>query len=447
MPERRRERTRAEVSFHWALAAVLVPVLALPVVWGLAVHNLRHRRDDPTQRRWAHRLVGLAIVDTLVAISLVASGLTGMQDALASETRGARIGAYVESAPEGGVRVREVFAGSPAEEAGIRAGDRIVRVGERPVDDAASLASAVSRGELVVLHLERDGRPLAVEVEPRTDVQPPTVVRTAERCAPASDAAAPRASPWDLAPYALFLLIVVVVASRGRRRRVKQWTFWIPFFGVLLLASVAGTFGTLVGCAIVGGSGTRASAIGLLIGEVVLAAIAVLWLAAVRRRVPEVADERPRWSVGRTYVTALLYAAAWMPRVAILSVPLLYAATRFGVGEVSPALEGLLGMAADPWTAAFVFVSAVVLAPIAEETLFRGLMLPHLARTLSVWPAIYVGALLFGLLHVSHGVMLIGPLVLGAVLGWARLRSRGLTAPILLHVTFNAFATLSGWFA
>jgi membrane protease YdiL (CAAX protease family) len=108
-------------------------------------------------------------------------------------------------------------------------------------------------------------------------------------------------------------------------------------------------------------------------------------------------------------------------------------------------LESLLGPTADPWTAALVFVSAVVLAPVAEEVLFRGLLLPHLGRSLPSFTAIYVGALLFGMLHVSHGVMLIGPLVLGALLGWARLRSRGLLAPILLHVSFNGFATISSW--
>ena len=57
-----------------------------------------------------------------------------------------------------------------------------------------------------------------------------------------------------------------------------------------------------------------------------------------------------------------------------------------------------------------------------------------------------VSALLFGLLHVSHGVMLVGPMVLGVVLGRAHLRSRGLTALILLHMSFNAFAVLGSWF-
>lgn len=130
----------------------------------------------------------------------------------------------------------------------------------------------------------------------------------------------------------------------------------------------------------------------------------------------------------------------------ILSVPLLYAAQSLGVGEVSPVLDQMLSPTRDAWSAALVFLSAVLLAPIAEELLFRGLLVPHLGRALPAFTAIYVSALLFGLLHVSHGVMLVGPMVLGVVLGWAHLRSRGLTALILLHMSFNAFAVLGSWF-
>ncbi len=57
----------------------------------------------------------------------------------------------------------------------------------------------------------------------------------------------------------------------------------------------------------------------------------------------------------------------------------------------------------------------------------------------------YTSAIVFGLMHVSHGVMLLGPLVLGAIMGWARLRSGGLLAPILLHVSFNSLALVASW--
>ncbi len=445
-------RTQAEIGFHLGLAAILLPVVTLPIVWWLAITNLRAASDQPAvQRRWARRLVGLAIVDTFVAAAVVLASLTGMSEALAPPAEPPRVGVVLEEPDsEAGVRVREVMEGSPAAEAGIAPGDRILTAGGAPVEDAAALVRALAPGQPVALAIEREGQTLALEVTPRADLPPPTVVRSAEACEPPFTGAGASSGPaWELAPYAAFLLMVIVLAAIGHRRGVRQWTFWVPFFAVLLLASVVGSAGTWLGCTLAGGEGLRASAAGLAIGEVALTAIALLWLALARRRPSgreaDFHDERERWPVARTYSVAILYALAWMPRVALLSIPLLFAARQLGVGEVSPMLESLLGPTADPWTAALVFLSAVVLAPIAEEVLFRGLLLPHLGRSLPPFTAIYLGALLFGLLHVSHGVMLIGPLVLGALLGWARLRSRGLLAPILLHVSFNAFATISSW--
>src|SRR5690606_36494874 len=144
----------------------------------------------------------------------------------------------------------------------------------------------------------------------------------------------------------------------------------------------AGSAGTWLGCALVAGGGMRASSLGLAIGEIALTVIALGWFFAVRTRQPAFHDERERWPIPRTYGVGILYALAWMPRVALLSVPLLYAAQQLGIGEVSPALEQILGPTADPWSAGLVFTSAVVLAPIAEEVLFRGLLLPHLGRML-----------------------------------------------------------------
>jgi len=436
-----RQRTRAEIAFHLGLACILLPVVTLPVVWALAIRNLRLSSTDPVQRRWSRRLLGLAVVDTLVAISLVVASLTGMQEAMMESADPPRIGVLIDDS-EGDVVIRDVFEGSPADEAGLAPGDRVVAARDEPVDDARALSATLATGEPAVLEVERAGRAVEIEVAPRTGVEPPTVLPTSDTCAPASASAV---SIGDLAPYALFLAVVIVLAGVGRRRQVRQWTFWLPFFGVLVLASIAGSAGTWLGCALVAGGGMRASSLGLAIGEIALTVIALGWFFAVRTRQPAFHDERERWPIPRTYGVGILYALAWMPRVALLSVPLLYAAQQLGIGEVSPALEQILGPTADPWSAGLVFTSAVVLAPIAEEVLFRGLLLPHLGRMLPAFTAIYVGALLFGLLHVSHGVMLVGPLVLGAVLGWARLRSRGLAAPILLHMSFNAFALLGSW--
>jgi S1-C subfamily serine protease len=78
-----------------------------------------------------------------------------------------------EAIPEGGVRVEEVRPGSPAERAGIKAGDRIVACGDRSVWHAYQLAQYIGEelafGPAVTLLVESGGdyRPAMFGMQPR----------------------------------------------------------------------------------------------------------------------------------------------------------------------------------------------------------------------------------------------------------------------------------------
>jgi regulator of sigma E protease len=65
-------------------------------------------------------------------------------------------------------RVGGVAAGSPAEKAGLQAGDRVESVGGAPVGTWEQLAQAVrdSEGKALTLAITRDGQPQSVEVTP-----------------------------------------------------------------------------------------------------------------------------------------------------------------------------------------------------------------------------------------------------------------------------------------
>lgn len=70
-------------------------------------------------------------------------------------------------APEADVEIVEVTAGSPAEEAGLQVGDRIVAIDGRQLgldDDFAALIAARDPGDGITLTLERDGEQQEVEV-------------------------------------------------------------------------------------------------------------------------------------------------------------------------------------------------------------------------------------------------------------------------------------------
>lgn len=88
------------------------------------------------------------------------------------------------------------------------------------------------------------------------------------------------------------------------------------------------------------------------------------------------------------------------------------------------------------------FATAAIAAPVFEEIVFRGFLLPSLTRYLPVWGAIGASALLFAVAHLNVSEVL--PLAtLGTVLGFVYTRSRNLLAPMLLHSLWNSGTLLS----
>jgi hypothetical protein len=104
-------------------------------------------------------------------------------------------------------------------------------------------------------------------------------------------------------------------------------------------------------------------------------------------------------------------------------------------------MRELLGAGLGPAGIALLIVAAVILAPIGEETLFRGVMLPWLRRFLGVDAAVWVSAVIVGIGHLRYGLGLSTVVVYGLVLGWARLQTGNLRASIALHMIINAMVT------
>ncbi len=104
-------------------------------------------------------------------------------------------------------------------------------------------------------------------------------------------------------------------------------------------------------------------------------------------------------------------------------------------GGSNPLLEMVLG-SSDGWALVVLAFTAVVLAPLFEETLFRGVLLPVLARPLGAGWAVVISALLFAIAHLSLGELV--PLtVLGVGLGLLRWQTGRLAASVCLHAFWN----------
>ncbi|MEB3251016.1 MAG: type II CAAX endopeptidase family protein [Cyanobacteriota bacterium] len=112
-----------------------------------------------------------------------------------------------------------------------------------------------------------------------------------------------------------------------------------------------------------------------------------------------------------------------------------------GQGGSNPLLQTVLEER-DPVALVVFFVTAALAAPLFEETLFRGFLLPSLSRYMGLPWAIGLSGLIFATAHLSLSEIL--PLtLLGIVLGFVYSRSRNLLSPMVLHSLWNG-ATMAG---
>ena len=92
----------------------------------------------------------------------------------------------------------------------------------------------------------------------------------------------------------------------------------------------------------------------------------------------------------------------------------------------------------SPWAS---LIATVIVAPIFEEILFRGLILNALRKAMPLTVAVILQALLFGFMH-GQILWMAYSFIFGIVLAIARLRYKSLFACIALHFSFNALSAL-----
>ena len=107
-----------------------------------------------------------------------------------------------------------------------------------------------------------------------------------------------------------------------------------------------------------------------------------------------------------------------------------------GGGSGSNPLLELVLNTANPLALALFALTAIVLAPLFEETLFRGVLLPVIGVRYGGFWAVVVSALVFGIAHLSLGE-LPALVVLGLGLGWLRLQSGRLAPSVVMHGLWN----------
>lgn len=217
------------------------------------------------------------------------------------------------------------------------------------------------------------------------------------------------------------------------------WSPWAAIGVYVLGAILASYLAVLVAVAI--GTGGTADVTANVIAAIGVAALVAAWLRVRHASsIPAVglsAARRARdlaWGFGFGLV---LYPAVAFGAAIVIGL-LLQIVTGAEVSAPQQVPSGL-----DALGVGVVVLYAVVVAPIAEEFFFRGVLLSSMAARWGFWPGAFASGVLFGLIHYvpapwPDAVLLMSAMVpTGMAMAWARRRRGSLYASIGAHAAFN----------
>jgi membrane protease YdiL (CAAX protease family) len=229
--------------------------------------------------------------------------------------------------------------------------------------------------------------------------------------------------PWGWLEVALFVILGVigsVVVTWGMAQIA------VRFFG----ANPNDVFGATVG---------TAKSVVVLVSQAMLDGLAILYLyLMLLARTPapfwpSIGWREMRPGAGKIRDSALQFLAGG----AVLAIAVSFAGGFLNSKETLP-IEELL----KARVSILLFgILGVVVAPLVEETIFRGFLYPVIARRLGIAAGIAITGTLFGLMHAAQlwgGWGQIALLILvGVVLTWVRARTGTVAASYFVHLGYN----------
>src|SRR5271154_2185525 len=136
-------------------------------------------------------------------------------------------------------------------------------------------------------------------------------------------------------------------------------------------------------------------------------------------------------------LTAFGFIVVVLPIVLLLQAASIQTLEKLGWPPEDQAAVKLLTDAKSVWTTVYLGVFAVVIAPVAEEFVFRGMFYPIVKQLGSPRLAFFGVSALFAEIHFDMGTLV--PLfVLALALTWLYEKTDNLLAPITAHALFNA---------
>ncbi len=240
-----------------------------------------------------------------------------------------------------------------------------------------------------------------------------------------------------------------VVEVSGDRRRTATWRWWEVVVFTLAGFLVGSLTATPLFLALdpsaegpIGGEGLLVAAV----VDLVIVAVLLLWLRSSHPGWWRIVGwpERGRWvregAVGAGLGLLVEVGSFVAGFAVILVLEGLSGETVRPPEQVSPDIDG--------WGLVVFVVFAIVLAPAAEEFVFRGLLFRSLADRHGFWLGAIGSAIPFGVTHVVPGraldvwALVITLTFVGIGFAWIHWRRRNLFANIVAHAVFNVIGVV-----
>jgi len=434
------------LAFHLCLPFGFLPGVSVLFVGGTLFWAF-HRARTEAAHYWARMIGWLAVLD-LVVLGFIVLMAIGPFEIHEHEREGPKpprmqIGIFFDQeAPEGQIVIGTVRPGLPAEGAGLEPGDIIVAVDGLDIFSRAELAGILGEcdeGTAVELEIDRAGTRMDVQIVPVpwTEIERPGLFE-ADPSRPTSTTSGVL---WNvlLTLPAYAVLVIAWLFARSRGQRATEFIGWML---VIFLAWHASSWLVATwGARTFGGYTDGAYLINMVVSMLTLAAAGGVAAWTMRRSWPD--GLRLGGPILSTIGLGIVYGVCLMSRVAPIAYVLnSLSATNTLEFDLPTYFESL---DSSGGTLLVFLLATVLIGPIAEELVYRGFILPWFASAIGKVPALIVTSIAFGLAHHHYGVFVLAPTLYGFVFGWARLRTGGILAPILLHVGVNLVLSSRLW--
>lgn len=219
----------------------------------------------------------------------------------------------------------------------------------------------------------------------------------------------------------------------------KFWDVAYPFVFFMLLLTVVTTVVLIIGAAIFGAGNTdyliqRFPFVPLLINVVFYAGTLIVQYKNYKKDDFRFGERKNKWKAWKVLAFAFL--------ATVISVGLSTLILISPLPGLFPSYYETADQSFGGQSKILLILATVILGPMAEELIFRGLTYERLRHYVSVPAAVIITALMFGIYH-ANVIQFIYASIMGVILALYYEKSGSLIAPVVAHMVMNAMAVPS----